>query len=108
MAAATVLLVSGSGFAQELWSDTLNVVVLHRSDTAIGGRNLEILLDLLAFEHADVSAFLLDETYSSLLTSEERQLRDGVRRVTNDAMNAGPVGERVRMRLNSLLHHEVS
>ena len=105
---ATVLLVSGSGFAHELWSDTLNVVVLHPSDTAIGGRNLEILLDLLAFEHADVSAFLLDETYSSLLTSEERRLRDGVRRVTNDAMNAGPVGERVRMMLNSLLHHEVS
>jgi hypothetical protein len=100
--AATVLLVSKNDVIRGLWGETLDVVALHDDDASVGGRNLEIVMDLVAFESADVSAFLLDPTYASLLTDDERLLRDRVADIVESAGSAGPVGTQVLSMLRSL------
>ena len=100
--AATVLLVSNNDIIRGLWGETLDVVALHHDDASVGGRNLEIVMDLVAFESADVSAFLLDRTYSSLLTHDEVVLRDRIYGTVESAGSAGPVGAQVLSMLRSL------
>lgn len=91
----TVLLVSENHLVRSMWDGRLNVVALHESDPTAGGRHLEILLDLVAFESADITSFILDDTYSSLLSAEERNLREAINAVAERARSAGSVGHQV-------------
>lgn len=99
----TVLLVAENQLVSGMWENSLDVVALHTSDSTEGGRNLEIVLDLVGFECADTSAFLLDATFDSLLTGEERLLRKRLGEVIDAAGDGGPVGAQVLARLTTLL-----
>jgi hypothetical protein len=69
----------------KIWEDELKLVpmmnVAHATATAgdiqMAARRLDIFLDCIAREAADVSTFLLDPTYEQLLDDDdELQLRD--------------------------------
>lgn len=80
----TVLALFDDPLFAELWADDLEVVAVADEPAAkptqreVGEavRQLQILLDLIAFEAADLDAFLLDDTYRALLSDAERTLAD--------------------------------
>ena len=100
----TALILFPNALLTELWDKDLNIV--HVSDyptTAEPGpadfdaaaRQVNILLDEVAFLSADVSAFLLDTTYRSMLDKEEERIADALMRVADSASGAGPIAMRV-------------
>jgi hypothetical protein len=67
----------------ELWSSELDVIAVSSVtgkpspvDTAAAARQLQIFLDLVCFNAADLSAYLLDDSYSAMLSKDENDLRD--------------------------------
>ena len=93
---------------QDLWGDDLEIIPMMRppsgarpsvDDVAVAARSLDILLDQIALLATDVSTFLLDSTYESMLDEEERQLASDLRSAAKHARaGTGPVA----MRLNHL------
>jgi hypothetical protein len=68
-----------------LWKDDLHIVPMAaiaptRTDRQIAeaARTQQIFLDLVAFEAADLTAFVLDDTYAGMLTPAELSLRDAL------------------------------
>jgi hypothetical protein len=111
----TVLALFDDPLFAELWSDDVEVVAV--ADEQDGGpttaavaqaaRRLQILLDLIAFEAADLDSFLLDPTYAGLLSPAEQQLADRLGVLTDDPAISRPdadlpAGARVRGLLRDL------
>ena len=66
----------------ELWSNELDIVAVTEDpgdpspkEVVAAARKVQIFLDLVCFMAADLSAFLLDETYSNMLSPDEQTLR---------------------------------
>jgi len=94
----TVLTLFDDGLFNELWDDLLEVVPMAPAATGIGpsddeiahaARELELFLDLLAFESADLRAFLLDPTYARMRTPDERELAAALEQLAAAASAAG-------------------
>jgi len=110
----TVLTLFDDPMFAELWPDLEVVAVADElvgeptsSEKAEAARRMQILLDLVAFEAADLDAFLLDPTYADLLSPAERRLADRLRPLATDPdiASAGddlPAGARVRQLLTEL------
>lgn len=69
----------------ELWSDDLDVIPMlsarqpgDPSEVASAARRLQIFLDLVGSQAADLSGFLLAPGYEGLLSDDERRLRDSL------------------------------
>ena len=68
---------------EELWGDDLHLVPMDWSRSRVGAdpsveelaRRLDQVLDRICLEAADVSSFLLDETYSNMLRPDEREVQ---------------------------------
>lgn len=81
----TALTLFENPILQELWATQLEVVPVdpeldRPSLAAIGdaARRLAIFLDLVCFEAADLSAFVLDESYADMLDADEHALHDAL------------------------------
>ena len=77
------------------------------ADVAQAARRLQILLDLIAFEAADLDSFLLDPTYAALLSPAERTLANALRALSESPVVATPdddlpAGARMRQFLRDL------
>jgi hypothetical protein len=104
----TVLVLFDDPLFTELWSDDLTVVAVVEqpadtpSSVEIGeaARTLGILLDLVAFRAADLDAFLLDGTYSGLMSDAEKSLAEHltplVAAITSPDTVGMPAADRVR------------
>jgi hypothetical protein len=99
----TALFLKPQPLLETLLGDDLRVVSVADEgechDTA--ARRFEILLDLIAFNAADLSSFLLDRTFESMLDTGERRLADQLHRL-HRSLGAGPIEDRVRSLLESL------
>ena len=95
----------------ELWGDDLDIVAVSprpahtptQSEVAEAARELELLLDRIGYLAADVTSFLLDPTYRSMLDDDELAISDAL----NDASHrisqgTGPVAERLRSEFERL------
>ena len=111
----TVLALFDDPLFAELWSDDVEIVAVadepdgdpSGAEVAQAARRLQILLDLIAFEAADLDSFLLDPTYAGLLSPEEQQLAQKLRVLTDDPAITTPAsdlpaGARVRQFLRDL------
>jgi hypothetical protein len=77
--------------AGDLWADELDVISVrpqHVDQTpeafANAGRDVERFLDLVGFLAADLGAFVLDDSYEAMLSTEERGLRDVLQDLTEN------------------------
>ena len=111
----TVLALFDDPLFADLWSEDLEVVSVadepdgepSPDEVAGAARRLQILLDLIAFEAADLDAFLLDRTYAGLLSDPEARLAQSLRALaedseTSDAADDLPARARVRRLLGEL------
>jgi hypothetical protein len=111
----TVLALFNDPLFTELWSGDVEVVAVadepksepSAADVAQAARRLQILLDLIAFEAADLDSFLLDPTYAGLLSPAERKLAKRLRVLSESPVVATPdddlpAGARVRQFLRDL------
>ncbi len=90
----TVLTLFEDPLRAELWRDEFTVVsmtgqlkgtdVEKSAAFAHAARQLDIFLDLLAYHSSSVERFLLDSTYDSMLTRDERKLRDLLKALLDD------------------------
>jgi hypothetical protein len=84
----TVLVLFDDPLFEDLWSGDLRFVAMAdepadpagptKQELATAARRLEIFLDLLGMLAADHRAFILDDRYESILTDEERTLREAL------------------------------
>ena len=73
--------------ARDLWTDDLDIVALRpETKTApdkaaidAAGRDCERFLDLVGYHAAEMTGFVLDDTYADMLTDDERELRELLR-----------------------------
>jgi hypothetical protein len=81
----TALLLEPDDLLADLWAADLNLVPMEPPSTGIESparasgvrsRRVQILLDLVGYLAADLSHFVLDETYAALLDEDEKDLRD--------------------------------
>jgi hypothetical protein len=110
----TVLTLFDDPLFDDLWAGDLDVVPVAPApggeptseDLNEAARLLQIFLDLVAFEAADLDAFLLDESYRALLSPAEQRLADVLRPVLSEITRAGtgdlPALRRVRQLLDEL------
>ena len=111
----TVLALFDDPLFADLWSEDLEVVAVadepdgepSPAEVACAARRLQILLDLIAFEAADLDAFLLDPTYAGLLSAPEARLARSLQALADDPEVTGaaddlPAGARVRRLLREL------
>ena len=78
-------------------------VVSKDDDREVAARQLDVLLDLVAYHAADVSAFLLDPTYASMLDEGEAILAKNLTITLALAQRVNsPVADAVRRRLDNL------
>jgi hypothetical protein len=110
----TVLTLFDDPLFDDLWAGDLTVVPMapasegepSSKDVDSASRVLQIFLDLVAFEAADLDAFLLDETYEGLLTEPEQRLVELLRPILSElALDHGgelPAARRVRQLLDEL------
>jgi hypothetical protein len=97
----TALVLFDDPLLAELWREDLRVVAVSdgppRTDPtgmAVAQRCVDLVLDRLAYEAADVSAFLLDPTYASMLDEVETELAQRLSRVADFTANrSGPAVE---------------
>jgi len=95
-ALGTVLTLFEDQLFEELWDDLQFVpmapatVHAKADDEEIrhAARELELFLDLVAFESADLRSFLLDPTYAGMRTTDERALADALGRLAAAAGSA--------------------
>jgi hypothetical protein len=110
----TVLTLFDDPLFDDLWAGDLTVVPMapapasepSSTDLDNAARVLQIFLDLVAFEAADLDAFLLDETYEGLLTEPEQRLVHLLQPILSELAldHAGdlPAARRVRQLLDEL------
>lgn len=80
----TALVLFDDPLLAELWGDDLDIIAIApqpagrptEADIASAARGLDLFLDRVALLAADVTSFLLDPTYRSMLDDEERELSD--------------------------------
>jgi hypothetical protein len=82
----TVLTLQREPYAERLWPDLescpmVSTPAASDAEPAQQARQLQIFLDLLAHLCADVDAFLIDETYRSMLTDTEKRRAELVRQL---------------------------
>ena len=112
--AGTVLLLEEDELVGRLWNDTLRLTPMgppiggddadvqgdldaFARDLAARGRALEIFLDLLAYESADVAHFILDADYRNLLDPAEQALADHLAAAGAQALGMdSPVARRIK------------
>lgn len=81
----TVLTLFDDRLEQELWQDDLNVIPMVTGSragvtTASAARELEIFLDMVAFQSTTSARFFLDETYDRL-SDDEAELRGALKQL---------------------------
>ncbi len=104
----TALILFPDPLLTELWAKDLNIVhvserapapetdaAARKADFDAAARQLNILLDEIAFLAADVSAFLLDSTYENMLNDEEKRIAAALMGVVATSSGAGPIAKRV-------------
>ena len=99
----TALVLQPEPLLTRLFEDDLEILPLADADEdmATAKRRFEIFLDCLAYQAADVSSFLMDRTYASMLSPEERATAEQLSEVRDD-LPSGPIGQAVQSLLNSL------
>jgi hypothetical protein len=78
----TALTLFDDPILEKLWGEDLDVIPVgpaqrnkdDNKELAAASRQLDIVLDRIAMEAADVSAFLLDDTYESLLKADPHEM----------------------------------
>lgn len=97
----------------KLWGDVLHFVameprprVVTPEDRARAARKLEIVLDEIAIHSADISAFLLDESYDGVLDSDERNIRKEATQLLVATRGDEHIGAAVREMLASLTRRD--
>ena len=107
----TVLSLSKAPARELLWKGDLRFVALtdHVQDSdgakrADAARRLEILLDQIALESCDEAPYLLDDTYTDLLSDADRTLADAVRAMAAAGVHSSesPGAQLVTRMLNEL------
>ena len=104
-ASGTALTLFTDTIFQDLWSPQLNVVPVApaandptKEEVGAAARQLAIFLDLVCFQAADLSAFLLDESYADMLDNDdEHALHDALVELRGrmESSESGPGWERV-------------
>lgn len=102
----TALVLFDDPLLEELWGDDLEIVAMAPrpaggeptgTEVAEAALRLDLFLDRVALLSADVSSFLLDPTYESMLDGEERELSLALRRVAEIAESGnGPIAHLLR------------
>lgn len=115
----TVLTLFEDPLFEDLWAKDLDIVAMAKSKPprgvskethrAAAARRLSCLLDYVAFEAADVAAFLLDKDYDDMLEEpDESSIAKNLRRVYEMALESeSPVAARVRRLLDELAEHDM-
>lgn len=77
-----VLALFDQPFFADLWRDLIKVVTMHEQvdnptdeQRARAGRLVQIFLDFVGYQVADLSAYLLDDDYEDMLTSDEVRMK---------------------------------
>ena len=100
----TALVLFRDELLEELWGDVLEIVPMFDQPSPTDGslnvaqaaRQLEQVLDLTCLLAADVTSFLLDPTFASMLNDDERQLSHLVGDALAAARNSdSPIAERL-------------
>lgn len=106
----TVLTLFDDPLLHELWGHDLDIVPVahardHEShpDERSASRQLDIVLDRIGLLSADVTSFLLDETYASMLDPHEMTLRDDLQQLTRHLDGSSPIDQQVRDMLATVL-----
>jgi hypothetical protein len=96
---------------EELWGEDLDIVPMcparrnkaDDNELAAASRQLDIVLDRIAQEAADVSTFLLDETYETLLIDEhDKKVKRGVQHLMSLLDGAKPIDQQLHRLLAPL------
>jgi len=93
----TALVLHAEPLFHKLFEQDLNIVPVAEPDEDFdtAARRFEIFLDHLAYQAADVSPFLLDPTYSSMLDPAEQKEAELLLEV-QEHLDAGPIGMALR------------
>ena len=93
----TALVLHPEPFFHKLFEQDLNIVPFAElgEDHNSAARRFEIFLDLLAYQAADVSPFLLDPTYATMLDPAEQKTSELLSEV-QDNLDSGPIGTALR------------
>jgi NAD-dependent SIR2 family protein deacetylase len=114
----TVLTLFDDPLLRELWGDDLDVVGVARRPTVTLGdaeeealvreasRSLDIVLDRVALEAADVTAFLLDQSYEDMLDTSEMALRQELLELVDQLEHGGPIGLQIEAMLSTMLRDD--
>jgi hypothetical protein len=99
----TALVLQPEPLFAQLFEDDLDIVAIADADedVATAARRFAIFLDHLAYQAADVSSFLMDPTYASMLNPEERATAEQLSKV-RDNLTSGPIGQAVQSLLDRL------
>ena len=104
----TALVLFKDPLLEELWGDVLRFVPMMErppgapdpQDFAMAGRQLDLVLDQICLASTDVSSFLLDPTYSTMMSDEEKNIATEIRRVLSATEDTNsPIAQRVRSML---------
>lgn len=105
----TALTLFDDPLLRKLWGDVLEFVPMAPRPSEVtdadidrAARRLEIVLDEIAIRSADVSAFLLDETYDGVLDDRERAIRRAAAALLSSAEGDEHIGASIRSMLSSL------
>lgn len=103
-----------------LWEDSLDVVPVESietgdadanavpGDVAAAARRLQIFLDRVGYLAADMTGFVLDETFEGLLDDDERTMADSLRALAATPQQAGPGWQKVQALLREMgLPHDL-
>lgn len=76
----------------DIWSPVTTIIPMSDTDERLSkleeARRMQIFLDLVGFEAAETSEFLLDDTFAALLDREEVKLRDALRELEPQAQRS--------------------
>jgi len=112
----TVLTLFDDPLLEELWGRDLDIVPVaaaltgSTNDMSSGtaSRQLDIVLDQIDARAADVTPFLLDDTYDSMLDPTERAVKSSVQALDAALKGSGPVGEQIADMIQRLHPPQVS
>jgi hypothetical protein len=83
---------------EELWSGDLQIVGVAPASASLdaASRQLDIVLDRIAQQAADVTMFMLDDTYDSLLVDDhDRQLKEELNALLATLDPRRPIDEQI-------------